>query len=79
MEEETTGGATAPVVNIDLSGTEEALTKIADALSGDEKTLIKDIAIKLYANSKFDEGKSAQQLANDAIERALVLISKLPK
>ena len=79
MEEETTGGAAAPVVNIDLSGTEEALTKIADALSGDEKTLVKDIAIKLYANSKFDEGKSAQQLAIDAIERALILISKLPK
>ena len=96
VEEETSGGATAPVVNIDLSGTEEALKKIANILSGDgdekslikdianilsgdEKSMVKDIAIKLYANSKFDEGKSAQQLANDAVERALILISKLPK
>lgn len=76
MGEDTGAGTT---VNIDLSGTEEALKKIADALSGDEKTLLKDIAIRLYANSEFDKsGKSAQQLANDAVERAMILMSKLP-
>ena len=76
MGEDAAAGA---VVNIDLSGTEAALSKIADALSGDEKKMLKDIAIRLYANSEFDKsGKSAQQLANDAIERAMILISKLP-
>ncbi len=67
------GGAVAPVVNIDVSGIEKALTR-------DEKYLLQDIAIRLFANSEFDKsGKSAQQLANDAVERARILLSKLPK
>ena len=61
------------VVNIDVSGIEKALTR-------DEKYLLQDIAIRLFANSEFDKsGKSAQQLANDAVERARILLSKLPK
>ena len=76
MGEEAGAGA---VVNIDLSGTEAALSKIADTLSGDEKKMLKDIAIRLYANSDFDHtSKSASQLADIAIERAMILISKLP-
>ena len=67
------GGGAAPVVNIDVSGIEKALTR-------DEKYLLQDIAIRLFANSEFDKsGKSAQQLANDAVERARILLSKLPK
>jgi hypothetical protein len=75
MEE--TGSTT---VNIDLSGTENALNKIVETLSGDEKTMLKEIAIRLYANSDFEHtSKSAAQLADVAIERAMILASKLPK
>lgn len=69
------GGA---VVNIDMSGVEAALNKIADALAGDPEKMLKDIAIRLYANSDFDHtSKSASQLADAAIERAKILITKL--
>lgn len=75
MADTAEGGGAAPVVNIDTSGIAAAIEKLV----GDEKKTFTEIAIRLYANSEFDKsGKSAQQLANDAIERAMILMSKLP-
>ena len=67
-----TGGAS---VNIDMT----PVNDIVKILKGEEqKSLIIDIATKLYANSDFDRsGKSAAQLADAAIERAMILASKL--
>lgn len=77
MAEETavgTGGAT----EIDLTETNQKLDEIVKALAGDPKNLVKEIAIRLYANSEFDRsGKSAAQLADAAIERAKILVTKL--
>jgi len=65
------GGA---VVNIDMSPVEE----IAKLLKGDPESMLKDIAIRLYANSDFDHtSKSASQIADACIERAKVLLTKL--
>ena len=71
---DTAGGAGAAVVNIDMS----PVSEIVKVLKGDSKKIIQDIAIKLYANSEFDKsGKSAAQLADAAIERAVILAKKL--
>ena len=49
-------------------------------MSGDEKTMIKNIAITLYCNINFDEAKkSAYQLANDSIGRAIILVDSFKK
>lgn len=65
------GGA---VVNIDMTPVEE----IAKLLKGDPESMLKDIAIRLYANSDFDHSsKSASQIADAAIERAKILLAKL--
>ena len=70
MPEEAGGGA-----SIDMT----PVTEISKILKGeDQKALVMDIATKLYANSDFDRsGKSAAQLADAAIERAMILASKL--
>ena len=70
MPEEAGGGA-----SIDMT----PVNDIVKILKGEEqKSLIIDIATKLYANSDFDRsGKSAAQLADAAIERAMILASKL--
>jgi hypothetical protein len=74
---ENAGGGGA-VVNIDLTEISQKLDEIAKVLAGDPKKLVKEIAIKLYANSEFDKsGKSAVQLADAAIERAKILVAKL--
>lgn len=74
---ENAGGGGA-VVNIDLTEISQKLDEIAKVLAGDPKNLVKEIAIKLYANSEFDKsGKSAAQLADAAIERAKILVTKL--
>jgi hypothetical protein len=74
---ENAGGGGA-VVNIDLTEISQKLDEIAKVLAGDPKKLVKEIAIKLYANSEFDKsGKSAVQLADAAIERAKILVTKL--
>ena len=71
---DTASGAGAAVVNIDMS----PVSEIVKILKGDSKKIIQDIAIKLYANSEFDKsGKSAAQLADAAIERAVILAKKL--
>ena len=76
MEEDVGGGGT--VVNIDLTEVSQKLDEIVKALAGDHKNLVKEIAIRLYANSEFDRsGKSAAQLADAAIERAKILVTKL--
>lgn len=70
MAEESSGGT----VVIDMSPVNE----IAQILKGDNKKIIQEIAIRLYANSEFDRsGKSAAQLADAAIERAAILANKL--
>lgn len=80
MAEDVTGGGAASTAGTDMTETNAKLEEIVKALTGDEKKLIQDIAIQLYANSDFDRsGKSAQQIANAAIERAMILASKLPK
>lgn len=62
----------------DMTITNEKLEKIAQTLSGDAKSLCKDIAIKLYTNNNFSLGnKSASQYADEAIENALIFINKL--
>lgn len=62
----------------DMTETNAKLEEIAKALSGDEKTIVKDVAIRLFSNTEFNiSGISAQQAANNAVERALVLVSKL--
>ena len=77
MAEETTAGA-GGATEIDLTETNQKLDEIVKALAGDPKNLVKEIAIKLYANSEFDRsGKSAVQLADAAIERAKILVAKL--
>ena len=75
---ETTAAGTGGASEIDLTETNQKLDEIAKALAGDPKNLVKEIAIKLYANSEFDRsGKSAAQLADAAIERAKILVAKL--
>ena len=77
MAEETTAGAGGST-EIDLTETNQKLDEIVKALAGDPKNLVKEIAIRLYANSEFDRsGKSAAQLADAAIERAKILVTKL--
>ena len=76
MEEDVGGGGA--VVNIDLTEVSQKLDEIVKALAEDNKNLVKEIAIRLYANSEFDRsGKSAAQLADAAIERAKILVTKL--
>ena len=76
MEEDVGGGGA--VVNIDLTEVSQKLDEIVKALAEDHKNLVKEIAIRLYANSEFDRsGKSAAQLADAAIERAKILVTKL--
>ena len=42
--------------------------------------MIKNIAINLYCNVNFDEAnKSAYQIANDAISRAIILVDSFKK
>jgi len=69
------GEAGGTSINIDMT----PVNDIVKILKGEEqKSLIIDIAAKLYANSDFDRsGKSAAQLADAAIERAMILASKL--
>ena len=77
MAEETAAGA-GGATEIDLTETNQKLDEIVKALAGDPKNLVKEIAIRLYANSEFDRsGKSAVQLADAAIERAKILVTKL--
>ena len=64
--------------SIDMGPTNEALGKIADALSGDAKKFFKEVAMRLFANSDFEHSsKSAAQIADEAIERAAIFASKL--
>ena len=77
MAEGTAAGA-GGANEIDLAETNQKLDEIVKALAGDPKNLVKEIAIRLYANSEFDRsGKSAAQLADAAIERAKILVTKL--
>ena len=77
MAEGTAAGA-GGANEIDLAETNQKLDEIVKALAGDPKNLVKEIAIRLYANSEFDRsGKSAAQLADAAIERAMILVTKL--
>lgn len=79
MADNATSGGAIGAAGTDMTETNAKLEEIAKALTGDEKKLVQDIAIKLYANSDFDRsGKSAQQIASTAIERAMILVSKLP-
>ena len=76
MGEDAGGGGT--VVNIDLTEVSQKLDEISQTLKGDNKKVIQDIAIRLYANSEFERsGKSAAQLADAAIEHATILAKKL--
>jgi len=78
-EEGAAVGATV-VNNIDFSTVESELKNLNKVLSGDEKTMIKNIAITLYCNINFDESKkSAYQIANDAISRAIILVDSFKK
>ena len=77
MAEGTAAGA-GGANEIDFTETNQKLDEIVKALAGDPKNLVKEIAIRLYANSEFDRsGKSAAQLADAAIERAKILVTKL--
>ena len=81
-EEKEEGAATGVTVvnNIDLSTVESELKNLNKVLSGDEKTMIKNIAITLYCNINFDEAnKSAYQLAKDSIGRAIILVDSFKK
>ena len=80
MGEEGTAAGVTVVNNIDLSTVESELKNLSKVLSGDEKTMIKNIAITLYCNINFDEAKkSAYQLANDSIGRAIILVDSFKK
>ena len=66
MGEDAGGGGA--VVNIDLTEVSQKLDEISQTLKGDNKKVIQDIAIRLYANSEFERsGKSAAQLADAAM------------
>ena len=74
------GAVAGGAVSIDLSTVESELKNLNQVLSGDEKTMIKNIAINLYCNVNFDEAnKSAYQIANDAISRAIILVDSFKK
>ena len=80
MGEEGAAAGVTVVNNIDLSTVESELKNLNKVLSGDEKTMIKNIAITLYCNINFDETKkSAYQLANDSIGRAIILVDSFKK
>ena len=80
MGEEGAAAGVTVVNNIDLSTVESELKNLSKVLSGDEKTMIKNIAITLYCNINFDEAKkSAYQLANDSIGRAIILVDSFKK
>ena len=74
------GAVAGGTVSIDLSTVESELKNLHKVLSGDEKTMIKNIAITLYCNINFDNAKkSAYQLANDSIGRAIILVDSFKK
>lgn len=72
-------GEEAGAVNIDLTGVEKKLEKLTEVFSGDEKTIIKDIAIKIFTNTSFDTGKAPYQIAQDSVAYAMTLVDVLKK
>ena len=80
MGEEAVAAGTTVINNIDFSIVESELKNLNKILSVDEKTMIKNIAITLYCNVNFDEAnKSAYQIANDSISRAIILVDSFKK
>lgn len=77
MGEEATGGLAPQVtVNFDIDKLSNKIDELSKILSGDKNTVIKDIAIKLYANTNFESvGKSPYQVAQDAVGKAQTLVS----
>jgi len=56
---------------------EEISTSLDSLANPTPEQILRDIVVKLYANSKFDEDKSAAQLADAAIEHSMILLGKL--
>ncbi len=62
----------------DMTETNEKLGEIVEALSVNDKAILRDIAIKLYSNCDFDHtSESADQIAIKCIERARILLKRL--
>jgi len=60
-------------VNIDLN-------PLVAALKKDDKQLVRDCAITLYTNTNFDHNeKSNFQIAQESVDRAVIMISELKK
>ena len=71
------GGST-----VDLSGVEQNLKEISDNLGTGDKKLFTECAMRLYCNCDFEgnaAGKSAAQLAQQAINNALVFLNAFNK
>lgn len=73
-----TGGTSGAAAGTDMTETNEKLGEIVEALSVNDKAILRDIAIKLYSNCDFDHtSESADQIAIKCIERARILLKRL--
>jgi len=75
---EEAAGLGSVTVNFDINALNSKLDEIIGALSGDEKTLVKQCAMQLYANTNFDmSDKSPIQIARACIDRAIIIVNEL--
>ena len=82
MGEESGGGAGAAqvTVNFDIDSLNNKLDDVIKSLSKDNKAIIRDCTIRLFANTNFDNNsKSPYQIAGDCVNRALILAQVLKK
>ena len=81
MEEESGGGAAvAPVVNnnIDFNEVNTYLEGISTALTPTNKTIIRNCALTLFANTNFDYNKKSPiQIAKECVDRAFIIANEL--
>ena len=79
MGEEIESGV-VPIVNnnIDFSAVNDHLEEISNALTPSNKTIIRNCALTLYANTNFDNNvKSPVHIAKECIDRALIIANEL--
>lgn len=79
-EEINDGSAVAPVVNnnIDFSEVNTYLEGISTALTPTNKTIIRNCALTLFANTIFDNNrKSPIQIAKECVDRAFIIANEL--
>jgi len=71
-------GAAQVTVNFDIDSLNNKLDEVVKSLSKDNKAIIRDCVIRLFANTNFDNNsKSPYQIASDCVSRAVILAQVL--